>query len=174
MITTSLHWIKGPWPGRLAISSRPRGGEWLDDEIRGWRQSKLDMIVSLLAADEVTELELTQEAELCRVHGLRFLSFPIVDRGVPLSRTATFDFAQKLHDALVSGKNVLIHCRQGIGRAALIAACVLVLSGVDPENAFREISSARGVSVPETPEQRKWVDEFARTAAKSSYEIIKD
>ena len=91
--------------------------------------------------------------------------FRIVDRSVPSSRTATFDFVQKLHDALASGKNALIHCRQGIGRAALIAACLLVLSGVDPDDAFRGISLARGVSVPETPEQKKWVIDFTNSFA---------
>ena len=38
-----LFWITGPWRGRLAIATRPRGGEWLGDEIRGWR--RLDPIV---------------------------------------------------------------------------------------------------------------------------------
>lgn len=160
-----LYCIPVPWLGHLAISSRPRGGDWLEDEVCGWRQSKLDMIVSLLTSDEIATLELMREAELCRAHGLEILVFPIIDRSVPSSRTATFDFAQKIHDALVNGKNVLIHCRQGIGRAALIAACLLVLSGVDPDDAFREISLARGVPVPETPEQKKWVIDFTNSFA---------
>jgi hypothetical protein len=29
-----LYWIEGPWPSQLAILPRPRGGEWLEDEIR--------------------------------------------------------------------------------------------------------------------------------------------
>jgi hypothetical protein len=24
-----LYWVDGPWPGKLAISARPRGGGWL-------------------------------------------------------------------------------------------------------------------------------------------------
>jgi len=162
---TTIYWIEGPLPGKLAISSRPRGGDWLEDEVRSWRHSKLDLIVSLLTADEISELELSQEAELCRVHGLQFLVFPIADRDVPSSRAETLDFVQKLHGALTGGKNVLIHCRQGIGRSALIAACLLVLSGMDPETAFQRVSAARGVPVPETPEQRKWVGEFGRIFA---------
>ena len=34
---TELYWIPGPWLGRLAIMPRPRGGDWLEDEIRSWR-----------------------------------------------------------------------------------------------------------------------------------------
>jgi len=26
---TELHWVDGPWPGRLAVAARPRGGDWL-------------------------------------------------------------------------------------------------------------------------------------------------
>ena len=29
---TSLYWIDGPWKGKLALSGRPRGGDWLKDE----------------------------------------------------------------------------------------------------------------------------------------------
>jgi protein-tyrosine phosphatase len=162
---TEFYWIDAPWPGRLAISSRPRGGDWLEDEVRSWQQSGLDTVVSLLTDDEIADLDLTREAKLCQAQGLQFLAFPIVDRAVPSSRRATLDFARKLDKTLAEGKNLLIHCRQGIGRSALIAACLLVLSGMDAETAFQRVSAARGVSVPETPEQRKWVMDFARELA---------
>ncbi len=170
---TEFYWIEGPWPGRLAVSSRPRGGDWLKDEVRSWQQAGLDVIVSLLTEDEITDLELAQEEELCQIHGLQFFAFPIVDRGVPSSRQAALDFARKLEAALAEGKNLVIHCRQGIGRSALIAASLLVLSGVEPETAFRRVSASRGVSVPETPEQRKWVIEFARNLTTSNESKIK-
>ncbi len=162
---TELYWINGPWLGRLAISSRPRGGDWLDDEIRSWQRAGLSVIVSLLTSEESAELDLTQEAKLCQNHGLQFISFPIVDRSVPASRRNAIELIKKLDEALTAGKHVLIHCRQGIGRAALIAAGLLVSSDVDAETAFQRISSARGVVVPETAEQRKWVKDFARECA---------
>ncbi len=58
---------------------------------------------------------------------------------------------------LSSGKNVLIHCRQGIGRSGLIAVCLLIDSGLPLEEALRILSSARGLPVPETAEQRQWL-----------------
>lgn len=162
---TDLYWVDGPWQGRLAIMPRPRGGDWLADEVRAWRSAGVDIIVSLLTRDEIAELGLVQEAELCEANGIRFLSLPIVDYGVPASRTDTLDFVKKLDNSLAEGKCVAIHCRGGIGRSALIAACLLVLSGIDPEMAFRRVSTARGCSVPETYEQRQWVVEFARELA---------
>ena len=159
---TELSWIGGPWQGRLAILPRPRGGDWLEDEVRGWRSASLDVVVSLLTSDEIADLDLAQEARLCQANDIEFLSFPIVDRGVPASPRGTLDFVKNLEPLLAGGKSVAVHCRQGIGRSALIAACLLVLAGTNPEVAFRKISAARGCSVPETPHQRQWVIEFAR------------
>ncbi len=159
---TELYWIEGPWPGRLAILPRPRGGDWLEDEVRSWQQSGLDVVVSLLTREEIADLDLTQEAELCQTHGLQFFSFPIVDRGTPASRWATLELVRKLDKALSEGKSLAIHCRQGIGRSALIAACLLVIADVAPEIAFLRVSAARGCAVPETTEQREWIREFAR------------
>jgi hypothetical protein len=39
-MTTELFWIPGPWKGKLAIVPRPRGGDWLDDEVGGWNPMK--------------------------------------------------------------------------------------------------------------------------------------
>src|SRR5438445_5914218 len=50
---TELFWIKGPWPGRLAIMPRPRDGDWLENEIQSWRRSGVDVVFSLLMADEM-------------------------------------------------------------------------------------------------------------------------
>jgi len=61
----------------LAISPRPRGGDWLDDEIAAWRKAGLEVVVSLLTPDEAAELGLLQEAELSETHGLQFLTHPI-------------------------------------------------------------------------------------------------
>ena len=80
---TDIYWIDGGWSGHLAILLRPRGGDWLEDEVRSWRQTGVDIVVSLLTAEEIADLQLAQEAELSQRHGVRFLSFPIADRGVP-------------------------------------------------------------------------------------------
>jgi protein-tyrosine phosphatase len=159
---TELYWIPGSAPGRIAIMPRPRGGDWLEDEVRSWRSAGVDIVLSLLAHDEIAELDLAEEATWCRAHGIEFLSFPIVDRSVPSSREAVKELVTGLAQRLAEGKSVAIHCRQGIGRAALIAICVLVATGVDPEAATQRVSAARGCSVPETTEQNRWITEFAK------------
>jgi protein-tyrosine phosphatase len=115
----------------------------------------------LLTSDEVADLDLAQEGGLCEAYGIDFRPFPIVDRSVPASRKATLEFVKKLAKLLMEDKSIAIHCRQGIGRSALIAASLLVLSGIVPEAAFLRVSEGRGCSVPETSEQRQWLIEFA-------------
>jgi protein-tyrosine phosphatase len=158
---TELYWVEGPWRGRLAIMPRPRGGDWLEDEISSWRQSGLDVIVSALTEEEIGELELAREKDLCEKTGVDFIAFPVIDRGVPSSAKAALELARRLEECLAQGENVAIHCRQGVGRAALLAACVLAASGIDPAAAFDRIAAARGCAVPDTREQREWVMRFA-------------
>lgn len=83
--------IAGPWSGRLAIVPRPRGGDWLGEDVCSWQEAGLDVVVSLLTHDENTELELNREELLCRARGIQFYAYPIQDRGVPTSRKAAAD-----------------------------------------------------------------------------------
>lgn len=155
-----VYWIGGLESGRLGIMPRPRGGDWLEDELGSLKTSSVDVIVSLLERDEITELDIAEEEACCGVKGISYLSFPIKDRNVPLSKRDVWNFARTLTVHLKDDKSVVIHCRQGIGRSALMAACVLILSGMSVAKAFAEIEVARGCSVPDTEEQRKWVEQF--------------
>jgi protein-tyrosine phosphatase len=60
--------------------------------------------------------------------------------------------------------NIVIHCRAGVGRSALIAACLLTQAGLAAEAAFQRIGAARGCVVPDTAEQKQWVARFASTS----------
>ncbi|HEX9944292.1 MAG TPA: protein-tyrosine phosphatase family protein [Thermoanaerobaculia bacterium] len=160
-----IYWVPGPWPGRLGIIPRPRGGDWLADDVRSWRASGLDVVTSLLTPDEVAEFELREEEARSRAEGLEFHAFPIPDLGVPRSRVALAQLVSELEEALASGKNVAVQCRQGIGRSSLVIASLLVSAGEDPNEAFRRIEKARGRPVPETAEQREWVSQMASEAS---------
>lgn len=152
-----LFWIPGPWRGRLAVASRPRGGDWLEDEINGWRKAGLDVVVSLLEKDEAAQFELGHEGDVAESKGVRFVSFPIPDRGVPASTREALSLFGDISAALEEGKNVAVHCRQGIGRSGLIAAGVLLTSGVGVDKALEVITAARGETVPETSAQLQWI-----------------
>jgi hypothetical protein len=102
-----VHWIETPAAGRLAIMARPRAGDWLDDEVSGWRMEGIDIVVSLLEPEEVSELGLQREAHLCEVHVMEFISFPIPDRGVPGSLGEAAALARLLALRISEGKAVL-------------------------------------------------------------------
>src|SRR5579872_4847752 len=100
-----LFWIPGPWKGRLAILGRPRGGDWLEAEVDGWRDAGLDVILSLLEMDEAEQLGLKDERLLAESTGLQFFSFPIPDRGVPPSTPDAMKLLTEATSALDAGRN---------------------------------------------------------------------
>ncbi len=158
---SEFNWIEGPWPGKVVVLPRPRGGEWLDDEIASWHDGGIGAIASLLTQSEVDELGLSGESASAARSGMEFLWFPIEDRSVPASMSGASGFVKQVEQLLCAGKNVVIHCRGGLGRAPLIAACLLVGVGLHPDIAFQRIAKARGTLVPETAEQSAWVRDFA-------------
>ncbi len=155
-----LYWVESPFPGRLAIGPRPRGGEWLDDELSDFRRAGVEVVVSLLTASEVRELDLTEEVAACQAAGIKFLNFPILDRDVPASRLAFTAFARDIYERISAGQSVLCHCRAGIGRSSMMIVALLALGGVPVADAFVRVIRARGRDVPDTPEQRKWLEEM--------------
>lgn len=157
----NVYWIEGPWLGKLAIIARPRGDEWLIDEVNAWQQTGLDVIISLLTDNEARELGLEYEQECVENNGLQYLKFPIVDRSIPSSFRAARNFIENLTMLLSAGKSLGVHCRQGVGRSALVAASALVASGISVDQAFKLVETARGCPVPDTPEQRQWVERLA-------------
>src|SRR5262245_29352992 len=158
---SEIYWLAGPWVGRLGIAARPRGADWLAEEVQGWSEADVATIVSLLEPNEVAELELGAEEKECLVRGIRFRSFPIRDRETPPSSAPMRSLVSDLNEELAFGRNVLIHCRQGIGRSALLAAALLAAAGGDPERELSRIAAARGRQVPDTEEQRRWIKQFA-------------
>jgi protein-tyrosine phosphatase len=159
-MSRGLFWIPGVEAGRLAVMPRPRGGDWLDSDIRSLRSAGADVLVSLLTDEEVGELGLADEPGSCARHGITFIRFPIADREIPSRDEAADELMKELAARVSGGSSVAVHCRMGIGRSALVAACVLGSLGDTADAAFDRISAARGYSVPDTDEQRQWVTQY--------------
>jgi protein-tyrosine phosphatase len=163
---SELYWLDERWPGKLALAARPRGGDWLQDEISNWKRAGIGSVVSLLTPEEEMDLDLRDESRESNEQELEFISFPIPDRQVPRSEAKLAAALDKISDVLSGGKNVVVHCRQGVGRSGLVAACLLVKNGMSPGAAVEKISAARGVAIPETIEQREWIDHYAAAFTK--------
>lgn len=157
-----IYWVREVATGRLGIMARPRSGEWLQDEVRGWCRVGVTAVVCLLEASEVKELELHDEPVLCEKSMIEFISFPITDRGVPTSVRQTVQLADRIVSLLRTGATVVIHCRAGIGRSAVIAACALLRLGFPKQEIFPMLRRARGLPVPDTQGQEQWLSLFSR------------
>lgn len=156
----NLYWINAEGL-RLAIVARPRGRDWLSDDIDLLKKAGIDILVSTLTLAETDELGLMAEENCCRQFGTEFVSFPIEDRSVPTSLSEFEKLLNFLGESLATGKGVAIHCRAGIGRSSLVVASLLIRNGLSANAAFLAIEKARGSPVPDTPDQRRWVEGFS-------------
>jgi protein-tyrosine phosphatase len=148
------YWITS----QLAIVPRPRGEEWLDDEMDALHEAGIDVLVSMLEEHEAAFLGLEREREAAIMAGIKFVHFPIPDRCVPTDRAAFELLLEELDDLLRDGKRVGVHCRACIGRSSVTAASLLMRSGALPDEVWPKIARVRGVVVPDTYEQREWVE----------------
>src|SRR5215471_15107290 len=96
MMRAQLYPIQGILTGKVSIMARPRGGDWLFDEVKALRASGVDILVSLLTSAEVREFDLAEEAAFCRQQGSTYLSLAITDRLVPPFSKPTFVFLKQL------------------------------------------------------------------------------
>jgi protein-tyrosine phosphatase len=154
---TEIYWVHECPVGKLGLLARPRGGDWLNDEIEKWKQASISRVVSLLEHSEIVDLELDREGELCRAVGIDFDRFPIPDRGTPIDHAAFVRFIATIVENVRTGDTVGIHCRMGIGRTSLVAVAILIGLGIQPNSAWAAVERARGRPVPDTPEQREWL-----------------
>ena|ERR1035441_7165536 len=152
-----IFWIKGKPSPSLAIVLRPRGDDWLEDELQRMKRGGIQTLVSLLEEDEAASLGLALESSVAAQIGIQFLSYPIPDVHVPPHLDSFRRFIAELTNRLAAGTHIGVHCRGSIGRATVTAACTLIHLGWQPIDALEAIEMARGLSVPDTQEQKDWI-----------------
>jgi protein-tyrosine phosphatase len=137
--------------------ARPRGNEWLEEDILSLGRQGVQIIVSLLDRNEIYELGLEKEAELCLKNAIEYINIPIADRNVPKSDPGFHNFISQLKEKISAGRHMVIHCRMGIGRSTIIAGCLLIKPGYKPDDIIAHVSKIRGLRVPDTDEQIDWL-----------------
>ncbi len=118
------------------------------------------VLVSLLETEDYEWLAIANLPEAARDAGIEVLRLPIQDVHVPESMSDCQVIVRAAAQALADGKTVVVHCRGGLGRSGLVAACCLVECGVEADRAIREVRKARPGAI-ETPEQEQFVREYA-------------
>jgi len=144
----------------LAIVLRPRGDDWLENDLQRIHMAGIQTIVSTIESSEARELGLAEEGRTVERLGMRFISYPLQDSSVPSRREDFTEFVLKLGRRLQSGERIGVHCQGCIGRSTVVTASILIKLGWAAERALDEIEKARGCSVPDTEEQRDWIIDF--------------
>jgi len=125
------------------------------DAIHEWGAAAL---VTVMELKEMQFLGVAELGSAARKVGLRWIHLPVEDGGVPDRR---FDDAwpaasRSLLEDLMQGRNVVIHCRGGLGRTGLVASLLLVELGIPPADALVCVRAARPGAV-ETADQEAYV-----------------
>lgn len=152
-----VFWVGGDPRIGLAIVLRPRGDHWLEDDMQRLKAAGIDALVSLLPEEEAEWLGLIDEGSAARRAGIEFLSHPIPDAHIPIDEKSFRAFVAYLAGRIAGGARIGMHCQGSIGRATVTAACTLVHLGWQPADALEAIERARGVPVPDTDEQFRWI-----------------
>lgn len=139
------------------------GSTNLQQELQALSDNGTDKILCLLEPTESTQLGLQKQESLTIEAGMEFQRFPIADYGVPDFLDLQVQIASARKD-LGAGKNLLVHCRGGIGRTGLICCCLMLSTGISVPDAISVVTQQRGEQVPETPEQ---IDMLIRYAARN-------
>lgn len=162
-----------PFRGRIGLTFAP-GKHQLDAQTGAWaRDLTVDMrrlsstystrlLVSLIEDHELRELKVEGLPAAAAVHNVRLLRLPFPDGGVPSLELANQAVAAILDTAANQGHDVVIHCKGGLGRTGLIAACALVAAGMDADRAIKAVRSARKGTI-ENAAQADFVRAFERS-----------
>jgi protein-tyrosine phosphatase len=121
--------------------------------------------VTLVRDYELDDLGIPDLFERVVAFGLESMHLPITDGGVPTDPDAFRALVMAVLSHAHAGKNVVIHCRAGLGRTGLLAAACLVAVGIQPENAIGIVRTTRRHTI-ETLQQEAYVRAFARTGAR--------
>ncbi|MBI2892689.1 MAG: cyclin-dependent kinase inhibitor 3 family protein [Deltaproteobacteria bacterium] len=118
-----------------------------------------DVLVSLIEDHELELLAIPDLFARATERGLVSIRLPIRDGSVPSSLEELRGLVGQILERVRSGETVVIHCRGGLGRTGLLAACCLVALGRAPGAAIAAVRRARHGTI-ETAEQEAWVHAF--------------
>ena len=154
--------------GRIGLVSCPgrydpgaSGGGWARDlaadldAIRAWGAAA---VATLVEEEELALLRVETLGRDVEARGMAWFHLPIADMAVP---GASFErgweaAGPRLRVLLAAGRDIVLHCRGGLGRSGTIGARLLVEFGAAPAEAIRAIRVARPGAI-ETEEQARYV-----------------
>lgn len=138
-----------------------KGGAWARDlalDVSAIHDWGAGIVATLLESHEIDLLEVQRLPQEVEARGMRWLHLPIPDGSIPDEgfEARWRENERQCHATLQRGGRVLVHCRGGLGRSGLVAARLLVESGMTPANAILAVRRVRPRAI-ETLEQEAYV-----------------
>lgn len=92
----------------------------------------IDVIICLVEYKEMNKLKMKDYEKLSKNMGIRFHHVPVKDESIPSENIfSEYDkMAISTLKYLSNGKNVLVHCRCGMGRSSTFAFCCGIRAGL--------------------------------------------
>lgn len=178
LLTSETHPIYVDWlpssPGKVGMTIAPGKnafravqGVWSRDLLTDLKRLvdvyETHVLVCLLEDFELEMMGIQNLVKEAENLGIEVHRQPICDNDVPRSMSDVRQLVELMTDRVRSGKNVVTHCRGGLGRAGTIVGCYLVFNGMSPDEAIDALHTYRNPNSPQTPEQEQFICDFAST-----------
>lgn len=177
VLTSAASPIRVAWladtPGRVGLTLAPGKQAWSKSGDRWARDLDADLhrlksfheasvLVCLLQHAEMKRLGIGNLVERAEVLGFVVYRLPIRDGGVLPALDPVDALIRAIDTHVCVGKNVVVHCAGGLGRAGTIGGCWLVRRGMSAEEAIDTLHRRRSWRSPETKEQEQFIARYER------------
>ncbi|KRW98991.1 hypothetical protein PPERSA_11592 [Pseudocohnilembus persalinus] len=146
---------------KMGRDGKPHNRNIIEDITYFKNLNQIQVIICLLNKYELRSIgvDYNKFQGICEKQGVQFLELPIIEMGEPeISFQEFYDFIDKnIIQNIKNKKNVIAHCRGGIGRAGLLAACTLIQCNIS-QNATQAINMVRKIRDKRCVESRKQED----------------
>lgn len=151
-------------PGRLIFTPCPGTRDTsLAAALDTLQVAGAEALITLMPQGELEQNLAAELPALCAARNLEWLHLPVADEQVPL---VDFDIAwglarERIQALLAAGRSIAIHCKGGSGRTGLIAARILIDSGVPREDAVALVQALRPKAI-QHPAHAVWLEQFGQ------------
>jgi protein-tyrosine phosphatase/truncated hemoglobin YjbI len=146
-VLAGFRWIL---PNQLAGSGQPGLLDSVEADLAFLRAEGVELIVTLTERQAIAPESAPQ---------LRWLHFPIDDMRTPTPR-ACLEVCSAIVSSIEGGARVLVHCKAGLGRTGMVAACVLVTMGRTAAEALGAVRRVNPGFVQST-QQERFIEHYA-------------
>ena len=143
-------------PGTLLDSNNQIIG--IQKTLKIFKNHNVNVVLSLTETSELKSLGCGNLIKEIKLNNFVWLHFPINDFNIPTKNSLLKLnlLLSDLENFLKKEKNIIIHCKAGLGRTGTIASLLLAKLGISPKDAIKFIRKYRPGSI-DTDEQKNFV-----------------